>query len=1021
MAGTKKPNGLTVERTGLRFIFTWKVADDDYGGGQQFQWRWANLKQWSSWRPIDISSTATNKSIAIDPAEYYPNTNRFITEIGFRVRGKRADRTVDGKLIKYDWSGWGEATFHIMAPWQPVLTAELDSQNYNITTFSWETKDENDDIRPFIDAEFQSVLAKNSNVTDGSRLSWKTTALGWQTGITAANASRTIQEDTELLSSNSYTRWLRVRARGPGAYGGKYVGASFWRYAKHVYAKPFVPKIDKVTAKVTNNATNLTVLWTAPADAAHPIDTTALEYCIATPAAGWKCPTGATWTEAAAAGDTGGKDGASVTVDDVPGTDECMWVRVVAKHDDYFSTPSAPKFAVKGTMPAPTGLNVVVDSATHRATVNATNNSDIPDSYLLVLFKATKISQVKIGVIPHGSTSVTLQCPDWTGQSAVSFGVRAIQGPYDTKTRADGVTVITDTGNMWSAALWDGGDVPIAPSSVKAKLADIPGEVILTWNWDWQKADMAEISWSQNPNAWESTDEPDSYLINNTHTAQWRVSGLATGVTWYFRVRLASSSDNSDELSYGPYSDIVEADLSSAPNVPVLSLSSAVVSKGGALTASWGYVSTDGTAQAQAELRNATVSGETVTIGTVITRVTTAQRVDIKTSNWTTGQEYPIVVRVTSGSGVKSGWSDPVTVYVATPVTCAISATSLENVTLTEDGQTRTVKALTEMPFTATITGAGVSGTTTLAIERAADYFIDRPDEDVFHGYEGETIALYQQTGEAEITIGAEDLIGILDDGALYKMIATVEDTYGQSASKELTFSVHWTEQALVPSGTVSIEDAAAVITPVPPDGASQTAVCDVYRLSADKPVKVLDSAEFGTVYVDPYPAIGGGYRFVYRTANNDYITADNHMAWVDVECGMESAQNIIDFDGETIGLTYNMEVSHNWGKAFKETRYLGGAIQGDWNPGVSRTASIGATSVVTEDAEVIAAMRRLAAYAGICHVRTVDGSSFDADVQVSEKRSYSTAGKLVEFDLAITRVDPEGYDGLPYDEWVVS
>ncbi len=300
---------------------------------------------------------------------------------------------------------------------------------------------------------------------------------------------------------------------------------------------------------------------------------------------------------------------------------------------------------------------------------------------------------------------------------------------------------------------------------------------------------------------------------------------------------------------------------------------------------------------------------------------------------------------------------------------------------------------------------------------------MDRPDESVFEGYEGEAVYSFSQQGEAQITINQEDLIGLLDDGAAYKLIATVQDTYGQSASAEINFEVHWTHQALMPQGTVVVANSIATITPVGVTGATGGDTCDVYRLSADKPVMILKAAEFDTAYVDPYPAIGehGGYRFVFMTPNGDYITEDDELAWVDVAAGFNTDTTIIDFDGNRIVLQYDLEVSHNWTKDFTETTYLGGSIQGDWNLSVHRNTSVNTDIVVVDDPELIAMMRRLAAYPGICHVRTVDGSSFAANVEVSEQQSYEKAGKIAAFTLAITRVDTQELDGMLASEWVTS
>ena len=130
-----------------------------------------------------------------------------------------------------------------------------------------------------------------------------------------------------------------------------------------------------------------------------------------------------------------------------------------------------------------------------------------------------------------------------------------------------------------------------------------------------------------------------------------------------------------------------------------------------------------------------------------------------------------------------------------------------------------------------TVKGAGTGGTTTLVVERAEDYHIGRPDETDFNGFAGETILLYSQTGEAPITINREDLTGILDDGASYRLLATVSDSLGQSSTAELPFEVHWSHQAVIPKGSAVISGTAAFITPSAPEGFAEGDTCDIYRL----------------------------------------------------------------------------------------------------------------------------------------------------------------------------------------------
>lgn len=1024
MASTKKPSGLSIARNGLKFTISWKIADSDYGEGQQLQWRiWTG--KWSAWTAITIGTQTTTASKAFSASGFFPVTGTYFYGIQFRIRGKRNKTSSKGETTQYSWSDWAEKTMDLTVPAAPTVSASLHDTLDNVTRFTWSAPNSSTDLKPFHSVEWQSILVKESNETDGSKLNWKSTTLGWQTGTGGANSSKSITEETTLLAANSYTRWFRVRARGCGG-NGDIKGCSYWKYAKHVYARPYKPVINKASKENTNW---IRVNWTAASAASHPIDSIDVDYVIDTPLANQAPPDSLRWNTVRTFKDTEGTDEAFFQVTDAVGTDKCLWARVNAHHDrEGNSRESDPVIVVRGPLAAPTGLSVVTNSTTYMATVTATNNSDVPDAEMAIVFRRKGSDDIIVGYIPHGETSATVKCPNWSDGVPVQFGVFAYQGNRTEQSAISTHGESTSTAktysveaNMKSSTLWAGGTVPVEPSGANASRSETEGEVILTWGWAWSSANRAELSWSDNPNAWESTDEPSSYMVTNLNTAKWRVSGLAIGKTWYFRIRLAQETDSG--ITYGPYCDTMPVDLSATPSAPVLTLTEAVIQAGGIFTAAWNYLASDGSQQSYAEICEASYTGGTVTYGSIIAHTKTEHQADITVPvGWTTGSTHYLCVRVTSETGRTSEWSDPAAITIADPLAIAITQTSLTLDTIDDGaGDTRSVLALKTMPFTITVTGAGAGGTTTVTIERAASYILDRPDESRFTGYEGETVYSMSQSGEGQITINKEDLTGLLDDGAPYRLTATIRDDYGQSDTAQIEFEVHWTHQAVMPEGTASINRYnVAVIRPIAPEDFEEGDTCDVYRLSADAPVMVLKDAQFGETYVDPYPAIGdtGGYRFVYKTENGDYITEENQIAWLDVRAGVESALTIIDFDGHQIILEYDMEISNSWEKEFTETTYLGGSVQGDWNLATHRRASVSADTVVTDDPELIAMMRRLAVYPGICHVRTADGSSFAANVEVSEKRTYEQAGKIAVFELTINRVDEETLDGVLYAEY---
>ena len=1004
---TKKPSGLSIVRdSNLKFVMNWKIADKDYGGGHQLRWRtWHSEKYHSAWTEVKMGNTTTTKAISLTASDWYPTTNKHLHYFEVEVRGKR--NTANN--VTYEWSDWASKKWEIQTPAKPKITATASTSETPTqkTTFAWVVNTDSADNKPFANIQWQTIFKKACKETNGKNLSWKSSANGWDTGTSTSTSSSTSKtEDTTTLASGSYTRWFRFRTRGAR-------GASDWVYAKHVYAMPYKAEVLKTKATKKGSDTNIYVKWKAQTNAAHPIDETITEYYFGVPVSG-AIPSGASGTEGAVTKDTSGSDAVNIVVSNTTiQEDQCLWVRVNNKHDK--NTRNGDWTVVKkGKVAAPTGLTVSYNTSNAKVSVTAlTNNSDIADSKTAIIYKSEK-KKLVIAVVNKGATLPTgIQCP--TGCDAPAFGAYTFHGTATAKT-ANGITSYSVNADMKSDTYWlaGGGTIPVIPSDFTAEASGREGEALLTWSWSWSSANQAEISWSTNEYAWESTDEPSTYTVDNILSAQWRVSGLETGKVYYFRMRLAQVTD--DGTIYSGYTDLKEVDLSSAPNKPVMSLDKSVMAAGSSLTATWGYTTTDGTEQMAADVCTATVSGSTVSYGTIIAHAQTAQHVTFTPSGWTAGNDYYLCVRVTSASGLQSEWSDPVPVLVAEPLTATLSQSSLSSTTV----DSRTFMALTSMPMTATITGAGAGGTTTLIIERVDDYHMVRPDDSMRDGYDGETIYVKQQTGEGQFTINVADLYGTFDHQAKYRLIGTVEDGFGQSSTITQDFEVKWSSLAVAPTVSVVADGTIAKITPTAGTNTPSNSTCDIYRLSVDAPQLIKKGAAFGTTYVDPFPALGehAGYRCVCITPNGDYITSGNQPAWTDYEGQLfDNATGLIDFNGIQIPVQFNVKLGANWKKDFKETRYLGGTIRGDWNPGVSRSSTIGVT-IPTYDTETIEKMRRLADWNGICHVRSQDGSSYSADVQVSSSTSYSVAGKVEDFSLSITRIEPEALDGMSLAEW---
>lgn len=1000
MAKTKRPTGLTITRSGSDYIFKWKIADEDYTSGQTLQYRTRNFsKKWRNWHTVAIYSTTTSKLITLTRTDFHPYRDSYLTGIEFRVKGKRKSYTKDGYTYTPEWSDWSTKTLILNKPKNPSVSSELQDQ-WNVTKFTWDIPSKNDDAYVFSKYQWQSVLIKDCNVYEGSKVNWSSSNAGWLNGEgTSTSYSRTITEDTAVISNKSYTRWFRIRGRGIS-------GDSDWRYTKHVYAKPYIAEISKATASKRATYYAVEMTWRAPTNAYHPIDQTITQYAFGVPSGNMQPPINLSWENGQVSKDTTLLDRSAFQTDRLTDFDECLFARVITQHDEMQGI-SAVKVVAKGKLNIPSNLSVSLNGTS--ATVSATNNSSAcanstsgNKNFLQIYYKGKKknTSGISIGVIPYGQNSATVTIPSQSGETAYSIGVRAVVGTYTSSVGKDGTRRYTVKAEMSSDTIWSTADVPSAPANLQA---EYNGDILVTWNWSWDDADGIEISWSKDADAWDSTKQPNTYTIEE-HKEKLYIKEVDAGTAYYIRARFKAGE------GFSPYSELISVDTTLPPEKPVLSLSNGIIPNNGKTTASWSYVSLDGTEQSYAEiLCNDEVVGHTTT-----ERHITLYSEDL---GWTGGTSYELKLRVKSSSGSFSEYSDVVNVLVAEPLVCSISS-SLTNVTVTDDtGSSRSVLSLTEMPFTVTVTGAGDGGVTEVVIERAEQYSINRPDDDYFNGYEGETIFLKRQIGEETITIDVSNCIGRLDDGAKYRIVANISNDIGQDTAT-LDFEVHWEHQAIEPQASVIVDGVIAKIQPMAPSGTATGDYCDIYRLSKDKPELIYPNAEFGTSYVDPYPAIGGGYRVVFLTKNGDYITSEEKPSWVDIDSGFEYDKALIDFGSDTVELYYNVDANHSWSKDFKETQYLGGSVQGDWNPAVSRSLDISAVTLNPSDEDTIRSLRKLAVYHGICNVRTLDGSSFHANIDVTESNVHDRYGLVSEFSLNVTRVDAQGYDGVELSAW---
>lgn len=1033
---TKQPKGLTVTRKGNKFTFSWKIADKDYDAGARI--KITNRKK------VLVNGPVSGKTTSYT---YTYNLHNPAPGLTFMVQGRRRDDDDE----TYSMSKFTTMRWDFSIPAIPRITYTLNDAYTNSGTFSWSIPNGESWHGICTGYEWETILIKDWNDSDPKKIPsslWKSATKGSKNDVFSGSWSKI--EDSSLFvgSKYSYTRWFRARSIGPK-------GKSDWGYAHHTYALPLPATniVAKVNAKGQANGYIGTVTWNATWNFMHPINSSTVEYAIARPETtsqiingrrviSWDCPSSPSWKEAGSVKGASNNNGLTFSIDEYIDPDYVVFVRIINIYDR--SIPSHEIFASGGQLylPDPTKVNIsTMDPVTRKVTVSAENPSDLSESYLRVLLlkdKDNREAYDTVGIITKNDSNVNIVIPEGYSGDDVVIGVQTYLADYNVRESGGEILPADDLRftniKMTSRNIvWSGSNVQAPPD---IQLVPVNSETVrVIWSWDGKDIDQTELSWADHDDAWESTNEPTSYTVNNTHNGQWNISGLGVG-TWYIRARFIRVYG--ENVTYGPWSDIKSIKLSSAPAIPSLTLYPETITPDGDVTAYWAYVSTDGTSQMQADICEAVPNAETgeFTYGQSIARAETAQHVTLFAADqgWKAGEKHYLAVRVISASGEQSnGWSTPVAISIADAVNAEIVSTSLKEVEIESGDDTITELSLTQMPLTVNVSGVGTDGKTTITIERAEYYILDRPDEETSSGFEKETIYVNTFDGDGEFTIEQSDLIGMLDDGAAYNLVVSVRDSYGQASEIDpIEFHVHWEHQAVVPIGTYTINHDydVAILSPKVPAGTTleEGDVCDIYRLSIDKPKLVYQGASFGTRYVDPYPAIGenGGYRFVYRTLNGDYTTREGTMAWNDARGDILKTFGVmINYGEDRVVLPYNVSLNNKWSKDFQKTSYLGGNVQGDWNPTVERTGSISTVGIVNrefgsdDDNAMIEAVRRLAIYPGVCHIRTPDGSSFSGNVNVSEDRDEKMINNLAKYSLEITKVDEETLDGLTYDEWI--
>ena len=1069
---TKAPTGLTITRNGTTFTFNWKIGDSDYENGQEFVYQVAGHGQVT----VPVGKKATSLSLNL-------GTIRGVT---FWVRGNRKKYTKKNKTINPGWSAWASCAWNAVRPSAPSLTYTRNSSNSG--TFAWKAENDASNAAVFQRVIVQTLVVQNAaGGADQDWKKAATSSVGAEGSVAysetiGAGCVRWVRACSRGPAGDSawvYAGHAYSTPKTPelGHCEAENTGSSTRIKSDFRVSYDIQHPIDSIKTQYAIETPDPQLACPAQANWTDGMSTTpqrandSHQFFISDWLGDDQClyvrmkavhdeDTNASYSQykLAAIGNlslpgfsasvgtviidtTGGV--ATITFENNTDVEDAFHV-ILYRSEEKPSVATAVAIVEPGRDSVSVTIPELKSVETYAfgvyAAVGTYERHECADSstqYDTFSVNAKMVSKEawRSGIIPKAPTDVSVETVGsgkvrvhwtwaWKAATSATLAWADHEDAWESTDEPDNYDVLTAYSNSWIIAELEIGK----KYYIRIRLNDDSGEEQVPGPW----CDTVTVDLSSQP------ERPVISANRSVITPQQSVTA-----SWTY--------DTTDE-SPQAFAEVCEVTFGDAG---------------------------DGTYLEEAE-EDATA----IIYGEVIGHATGEQHV-LLTPEWESGTQHYIAVRTTSETGKTSEWSEPIGLYVAEPVSIWVDSlkryfdyaltikgyqwqadpgvwvpteaqSSIYTVEYTQNNkalyekalnnveeivsQTETAKTtrsyslpengsfwtepLRTMPLTVTVTGAGVSGTTTVSIVRAEDYSISRPDEQNQDGYEGEIVSTYSQIGEDPITIGLEDLSGQLDDGAKYEIIATVTDEMGQKAEAKVPFKVRWDHQPEITPVEIRTDEyrKISIFRVSKPDGYVEGDTFDAYRLSADRPEKIIDGGLFDTWYVDPFPAFGrlGGHRIVSKSLYGDYITAENKLAWTDTDEDdgdiLQETGVVIEFGNEILRMPYNNAMDNRWQKDFQRTVYLGGSVQGDWNPGVTRDLSLTCDATNINDLDQIETIRDLAEYPGICHVRTPDGSSFNADIQVSESRPYDK--KRVNYSFEIKKVDPQGYEGMTLEEW---
>jgi hypothetical protein len=567
---------------------------------------------------------------------------------------------------------------------------------------------------------------------------------------------------------------------------------------------------------------------------------------------------------------------------------------------------------------------------------------------------------------------------------------------------------------------------------VSARSGGNGSSAILTLGWNASGADTmtgTEVSWSDNPNAWRSTVEPDTHeftwsdgeLASGGTTyhdsATIYVDGLTNGTLYHFRARRYQDRDTGDRL-YGEYNQsMMTAIPTTSPSSVTLHAPNSVA-VGRPLEITWSYDSES--MQTAYEVVTGTVENSTDSEGNETHWIADDGLGIIATGSDSRGS---FVLSADAIDDMAVGDSIALAVRVSTGGEFVTSQATIVTIDMPPVAGLQ-VGEVTSQPASATVTSnVGTASVTLSVVSQGADGSM--PDGSIAQ-VSGDVVWAGTVTpdwsgsdGSYSATVQLPDNLSLYD-GAGYTVNARLADESTGLSSEPVSgeFLVNWEHQAPAPPDSISvvgtdttdndgIRTIYATITLQEPDGAADGDLYDVYRILDDEVQLIAEGRALDGVVTDNFAPFGNrtlAYRVACRTVDGD-VDWDDYQYELLPRGVTDGLMMRVDFGGEYVELDRGVSYSDRKAKTFAGRSHMGEMTQrGYWGDEIKRSGQSSAAAIMVYEQDVAEALDALAVYRGPCYVRISTGVAYEADVQVSGPNiTVGSAG--MQYTLAITKV----------------